>query len=466
MAAELNDDAATPQRTTMESVVSVEQTPGQRIAQQQAEVFTEARFLEVFEEEGFNALLRILDSDTIKGRQSFNTLSDVSVPYDELRKRTLIRKINQFMDVRARTRIDTNFQNLYGKVLMIARAIYTVNTERIEELSMRYFQDKCPGSRVTCSSKMAGDQLGTVVKVQTADGRTFKYFVKTHSGGLRSGYSSAAKLVNPAELLVYKVLEGLGVGCETHFFGRDGHNLYIATLDAGVQTNPDGFFTQGPFHEYSHFKDSRESGVQRSLWGDLTHLPTDVEFSDDQHRQAEAWIASDLVAKNFVREAAKLDLLARIMGLEDFQTNPGNYGFTQAEGGLMKAKAIDFRVPYKKVEEFEKDYRSFNAFLNGNGEFNYSSTGAAMYYALTKRQQRLRVYEAKDIMQNTLSEFIEKVDSARISVAQVLRGIAMSEGDQNGIQLTLARYADILKANFQLFKTMLDEWRPVTTRAE
>ncbi len=45
--------------------------------------------------------------------------------------------------------------------------------------------------------------------------------------------SAAAKPVDPRELLVYKVLEHLGVGCETFFFSRSLEDFYFATLDAG-----------------------------------------------------------------------------------------------------------------------------------------------------------------------------------------------------------------------------------------
>jgi len=40
-------------------------------------------------------------------------------------------------------------------------------------------------------------------------------------------------MVNPIELMIYKILENLGIGCESHFFGRELKNFYIATKDAG-----------------------------------------------------------------------------------------------------------------------------------------------------------------------------------------------------------------------------------------
>ena len=80
----------TPQRVTAVSTLAgLDSTPGRRTVQLQAEVFTEERFVEVFGEDGLNALLRILGSDTINGRKSFNTLADTAIPYDDHRKRIL-----------------------------------------------------------------------------------------------------------------------------------------------------------------------------------------------------------------------------------------------------------------------------------------------------------------------------------------------------------------------------------------
>lgn len=104
-----------------------------------------------------------------------------------------------------------------------------------------------------------------------------------------------------------------------------------------MQINLDGTFTQVPFHEYFYFKHSEDPMVQESLWGKLSHLPTAVKFSDTQHQQAEALVnAEDGIARNFVREVAKLDIIARIMELTDFQTNSRNYGFTLDVGGVMR----------------------------------------------------------------------------------------------------------------------------------
>jgi len=445
------EDYATPKRTTEHEVRTqlLALTEGQRVAQKQAEVLTYKRLRNVLGEEFLKfATKYFATTNEADIEAKWNAIFEPNIPYNDANKRNILTGVSK---------LALNASNSSSELLMLQAELFKLQQQtkevpltRIEESTKSCFESIFPGSRVTTSWKRGGDQLGCVAEVTLSSDQKLKYYVKTHSEGLKSGHSSAAKLVNPAELLVYKVLEELGVGCQSHFFGRDGQNLYIATLDANVE---------GPFKEYAHFKDAQEKNIQELLWGALTRLPNDAQFSDTQHHQAEALVTSDPKAQNFVREATKLDLLARIMGLEDFQTNPNNYGFTMRENGVFTAKAIDFRVQNKKVEELEKDYRSFNAFLNGNGEYNYSSTGSVMYYALTKRQQHLRVHEALQVIDTVLSDFIEKVDVAHRSVSQTLSNIPMVEDDQISIQSNLGKYSEIIKANFLMFKDHLQKYR-------
>lgn len=129
-------------------------------------------------------------------------------------------------------------------------------------------------------------------------------------------------------------------------------------------------------------------------------------------------------------EVTKLDVLARLFGLMDFQTNPGNYGFVLEPDGRMKAKAIDFRLQEKNVELFAHSDGDFQAFLNGNGQFNYATTGAPMYYALYKRQKHLRVQEAQSIMSDELQQFELVVDGVCQQVRKALAQITMTSDDQ------------------------------------
>lgn len=118
-----NEEMKTPQRSTLvAAATNVEPKPGQRTAQLQAEVFISERFVSVFGEERFNKLLEKLDSDSERGLRSFNLLADATIPYDDFRKRSLIRKVKGFMEGCYREKNqDTDFNKLYGEFLQISR---------------------------------------------------------------------------------------------------------------------------------------------------------------------------------------------------------------------------------------------------------------------------------------------------------------------------------------------------------
>ena len=117
---------------------------------------------------------------------------------------------------------------------------------------------------------------------------------------------------------------------------------------------------------------------------------------------------------------SKLDVLARLMGMTDFQTNPKNYGFTRLEDGQMKAKAIDFRLVDQAIDKFQHDEKDFIAFLNGNGRYHYISADKVMCYTLKHREQHLRVQEARSIVRGELSGFEEVVMQAPLRTAEKL----------------------------------------------
>jgi len=341
------DDMQTPQRDTLQKGQArhtVAQTPGQIVSQKQPGVFNYARLKSVLGMPFVNAAkLQCVGKDEDELEVNWNKIFNPLTPHNEKTKLQAIRKIPTLLLHYTGER-DTLYLVLSDEVSRLNTETKQVPLTRIEESSKEHFEQRFPRSTVTTSAKRGGDQLGCIAEVTLADTQVLKYYVKTHSEGLKSGHSSAAKLVNPAELLVYKVLENIEIGPQSHFFGRDGENLYIATLDAGIQANIEGTFTQVPFYEYSYFKETEKPAVQEHLWGTLSQIPTDSQLSDTQHQKIEEKVASSLSAQNFISEVTKLDLVARIMELGDFQTNPGNYGFVFSESPPPQAMAIDFRI--------------------------------------------------------------------------------------------------------------------------
>jgi hypothetical protein len=296
---------------------------------------------------------------------------------------------------------------------------------------------------------MAGDQLGTVVIVHTAhaEDKKIKYFVKTHSKGLKSGNSSAAQPFVPQELMVYKVLEGLGIGCKSHFFGRDGKHFYIATLDAN---------TEGEFKEYSKFDRGRPDEVA-SIWGRLINLNENARKNEVGHEAIEENISTDPIAKRFIHQVSLLDILARLMKLTDLQTNGDNFGFVvRQHDDLPSLRVIDFRL--HEAADFSVNVDHFGGFLVGNGFFNYHDADKAVCYALRNRPVQHRVAEVRRIFETDLAQWESVVETAKNEAIHALEESRLENGQT--FTSDLEKYTEILKANFQLFKTMLNEWRP------
>jgi hypothetical protein len=453
-AAAAAEDFATPNRAASTATAqTLIQMPGQKLSMKISETLTIEKISQVLSDDEMSSI-----------DINWEALSNPQLPFDHPDIRSSLVRLKRVLTRLLPSKVtNAKFMEVWTQFSVIDASISSVHWDRVKELTPQFFQTlSC--EVIDFAPKYDGVQFGAKATVKLPNGQTVKYHIKTHSGGLASGKSSAAKLVNPSELLVYKVLEGLGVGPQSHFFGRDGQNLYIATLDAGMQPSADAkTLTPVPFKEYEYFKNDQQApSVQAQLWGALSQLPTDVDFSDAQHQRAEVLVnAEEGIARNFVHEVAKLDVIARIMRLTDFQTNPGNYGFVPGSDGRLKAKAIDFRLNSKDPNEIRFGEHFFKGFLDGNGYYDYSSTGKAMYYALRKRQRHLRVQEAQIIMERELKEFETIVDRASMFVSETLSTqIPMTPDDQTSRQRELAQYADIIKSNFRLFRDQLQQWRP------
>ena len=79
-----------------------------------------------------------------------------------------------------------------------------------------------------------------------------------------------AKVVDPKELLVYKVLEYAGFGCETHFLQRSIEDVYIATLDGGYNGSFN-VFSRATGGQYQRGDDV----LGRTLWSLLDSVDED-----------------------------------------------------------------------------------------------------------------------------------------------------------------------------------------------
>ena len=109
---------------------------------------------------------------------------------------------------------------------MLKSMISVAHLDRLSAAAVGAFSRRFPGSKIDCLPKSSGVQFGTRVRLILDCGDCRTYYVKTHADGRLFSNSAAAKVVEPGELLVYKVLEMTGYGCESLFF-KETFRIYI-----------------------------------------------------------------------------------------------------------------------------------------------------------------------------------------------------------------------------------------------
>ena len=430
----------TPDRASGGAALTSPETPGQFAHRLQIEFFSNQRGL----------IQRVLGQDFVETLPSFAELTSEEEKGVNQRRVAFRRVNNALKGVKIEKR-DENYDALRKFIDGINDAREAVHSTRLEELTRQYFTiGSFKGSAVDFDFKTGGDQLGAIAHV-TRGPKTLTYYIKTHSEGTKSSQSSAARLLRPEELMAYKVLDLLGVGCECHFFGRDPKNFYIATLSAhhgGVV-----------FREYEKFVKG-EDMLRRSLWGCLDSLDAKSAVNERNAAQIEGNIGSDPIAQHFMQQTVLLDLLARIMLLQDLQTNSTNFGFVQVDGG-DEVRVLDFRV--MQTKSFVLDEGNFGGFLVGNGLFDYSAD-KTMYYLLKYRPEHLRVECARNVFAERLMGCGEEtgfVETAYNAVHQALSQLSLPDEDGQVLR-SLSVYKAALLDNFALFSRELENYHPPT----
>ena len=162
------------------------------------------------------------------------------IDFDDSRCVLFLLQLRGKMREISRKRVDKDFDNLYCmEILEVVERIAIVHDNRLETVTSDYICAHFPGSNISFSPKYSGVQLGCKAHIafEGEPMRSMTYFVKTHSKGRLLSDISVPLAFDPKELMIYKVLERLDVGCETHFLHRSLQDVYIATLDANHGRN-------------------------------------------------------------------------------------------------------------------------------------------------------------------------------------------------------------------------------------
>ena len=429
-----------PQSTLVPSKTG---SPGERILKIQADLLRKEKFLEV------------LDAETVNSWQvNWAVLEDLEIPLADPRKTSSMRYVFSRLKIYSQKATSDQFFKLYSDFLLLKDSISTLHLSRVEASAQDFFLSHFPGSQIQLSPKTGGIHLGSVARVTLECGESRTYHVKTHAGGRLFSNSSDAKTVEPGELLVYKTLQFMGIGCEALFFQRNLKDFYIATLDAGHLGSFDLFR-----RAIGSVCCEADDVYGKSLWGSLDTLHSNPTLNVSVH--VEALVQTDCVAQEFLLNIASIDLISRIFRLHDLLNNSENFGFCAADfSAQIVLKIIDFRLA--DGEDLAVGDQHFEGFLAGNGLFNYTSSHKSIRYALHGRSRRDRVNEAlRALQQGTLSKAHGSIDAAFDYVYSNLQLSEVSDQSQSHVQVLLVRLQtlrDVFHQNLSYFEGKLKSW--------
>ena len=219
---------------------------------------------------------------------------------------------------------------------------------------------------ITCLPKLAGQQVGAKVEIKkTADDpNPIIFYVKAHQEFSSRSHSQFIAItsdgtgkVNFKELFIYKVLEYIGYGPQTHFIidtdishSRVEEGILIATQDLS-------------YTEIS--EETRTFRTFREIREELSAIPI-AEIDEITKR--------DIIA---------IDMLSRAFLLEDVMINQGNFGRIESQtrdgSSSIRWNVLDFISPVVRRESDDYSYgrhypggvNIFHSFRIGNASHNY-----------------------------------------------------------------------------------------------
>jgi hypothetical protein len=429
---------ASPQSTSSVAQVS---SPGEALSKRLAAFLQRQKFATV------------LGLETIDAWEvDWPVMENPDISFCNPRKAALMSQLHsRLREISKMPQQSDDFKKFHYEFIMLRADIGDIHAERLKICAGRFLAQRFPNATaVRFFPKLAGVQLGTRAHVTLPDGELLNYYMKTHSGGKVTSASSAARAVDPRELLVYKVLEHLGVGCETHFFHRSIEDVFIATLDAG--------HAEGS--SFSTFQ--RATGIHETcgepihgdtLWGSLhSQLNRHKDF-----RVIEDDIQGDHIAQNFLLQVASLDMISRIFRLRDLLSNANNFGFCTSPTGTPCLKVLDFRLT--DDTDASVGQAQFDGFLVGNGMFNYERSHTTLRYAFRDRPRVERVKTALYLLTaGSLCKSQDCIQSAYADVQLFLESSFFGNRDQEeaaSLLLKLEEFRRELHRNVDFFTSAL-----------
>jgi hypothetical protein len=428
-----------PQSTPVPSTAG---SPGAKVSRFQAELLRRENFVAV------------VGADVVNSWQAnWVILENPEICFTHPQKVNSMRHVyNNFLHFSQKNSSEA-ISKLNADFHMLKGMISVVHLDRLSAAAVCAFDRHFPGSKIECLPKSSGVQLGMRVRLILDSGDCRTYYVKTHADGRLFSNSAPAKVVQPGELLVYKVLEMTGYGCESFFFQRNFSDVYIATLDAGHG---------GRFHSFKRATGGvdceADMSYGRNLWGCLDMInPRPKENNWDI---VEAALQSDVTAQRFLFNLASLDMLSRIFRLHDLLNNYDNFGFVASAPGQFVLKIIDFHIADDLNLAMSDQH--FDGFVAGNSLFNYYASHRIVRFALHDRSARERAKDALRALQaDSLSKLHDCIDTAFACVLEYLRSLEVSGEEKIHADVMmdgLQSLSDVFHQNVRYFTDRLQSW--------
>jgi hypothetical protein len=314
---------------------------------------------------------------------------------------------------------------LFHEIAQAAAGAFQDPYDMLEETAKEYFvtQYQAILDSIQFSDKEGkGLQLGRVMTFAKTDDPTgqYRFHIKTHQLGSRSSqFSSAADSaasIDPSEIFTYKFLELSGFGPEVHFFWKNSHDFYIATLNVGGPS-----INLLPNYSYAQIKKNptlllvNPSGP---LSESVISGKIPEEITPDQ-----ASNVNPVVMQGYIQ----IYIISQLLGLSDIIKNDGNAYFICGNGNLNElthVQIIDFAIVDNNTympqspKKFQKIDRItqilfFLSFLNGAGSCRNSEDGI-IRYLLVNQSTKDRFLAIKQAIEanNIVARFNESFSGA------------------------------------------------------
>jgi hypothetical protein len=418
------------------SVTSVPQcySPGEKLSHFQAAVLNRQKFVDA------------LGSEAVDSWQfDWSVLENPRISFDHSLKLSMMRQLHTKLHSLSPLH-DSNaaFQQLLSDFLKLRSRISFIHIDRLKDAAARYFKQRFPHQDIFFRDKIGGVQLGAQLHVQLGAGKELRYHIKTHAAGRLMSNSSAPKPVEPRELVVYKCLEHLGLGCETTFLNRSLEDVFIATLDAGAGDGASFVLFE---------KVASGLAVGETVWGSL-HSSLNHGFP--HFGSIEEAIQHDAISQEYLLQISTLDVVSRIFRLQDLLNNAENFGFRISTAETPCLRVLDFRID--KESNFRLDRDKFEGFLAGNGLYNYEACHATLKYVLSDRPVSNRVKTALHALTlGPLSNAHRCIEDAKGNVRSFFE---TSEFDVDDLQLQSIlkkcdEYCEAVHLNLDFFTSQL-----------